>query len=266
MKRILSNNYPAITVITNTKGRVKLLKRAIESVKKQNYKGKIFHFIYIDDCKETLEFLESNYRDDNSIYYFYYKRNENDLSGPSLLARLRNDAIFKCKTEWFSFLDDDNEYCVNHLQDLMDFAIENKCDAVFSNSKIYNRDGSPFIKKYWQWERNPDIARIRWEKMRKEGVVYEGSNEMHFKYGVVIDTNVWLMKRQVVLDNKISDYFSEEDWINNLAEDDKLMYGLYNNHVRVLGNNKPTVKYYLGGYSNVFDGSEEGTIIWNKVK
>ena len=65
-----------------------------------------------------------------------------------MLARLRNDAIEKCKTEWFAFLDDDNEYYPNHLQELMDFAIEQNCDAVFSNSEIYYRDGKPFLEKY----------------------------------------------------------------------------------------------------------------------
>lgn len=262
----ITKEYPPITVITNTKGRVELLKRAMKSVKNQNYKGKIYHFIYIDECPETLDFIEKNYKNDDSVYYFYYKRRKNDLSGPSLLARLRNDAVEKCKTQWFAFLDDDNEYYPNHLQELMDFAIEQKCDAVFSNSEIYYRDGKPFLEKYWQWERDPEKAKIRWEKMKEEGVVFEGSNERHFKYGVVVDTNAWMLKRDLILKYKISDYFSEEDWINNLAEDDKLMLGLYNNNVRVLGNNKPTVKYYLGGYSNVFDGSVEGTIVWEKTK
>lgn len=101
--------------------------------------------------------------------------------------------------------------------------------------------------------------------MEKEGVVFEGSNEIHFKYGIVIDTNVWLIKRKIILENKISDDFSSQDWENNLAEDDKLMFGLYANKIRVLGNDEATVKYYLGGYSNVFDGSEKGTVIWKKV-
>ena len=265
MNFTISNNYKPITVITVTRGRVDLLRRAIKSVKKQSYKGIVYHYIYIDDCQETLRFIKDNFIHDPYIYYYYYKRKINDLSGPSLLARLRNDAVFRCKTEWFSFLDDDNEYHNEHLQKLMDFALKNNCEAVFSNSKIYYRDGRPFIEKYWQWERDPEKAKIRWIKMEKEGVVFEGSNEIHFKYGIVIDTNVWLIKRKIILENKISDDFSSQDWENNLAEDDKLMFGLYANKIRVLGNDEATVKYYLGGYSNVFDGSEKGTVIWKKV-
>ena len=258
-------NFENVTVITVTRGRPYLLKNAIESVKKQNYPGVIKHFIYIDDCKDTLEFVKENYKDDESVDYYFYHRNEKDVSGPSLLARLRNDAVYKCKTEWFSFLDDDNLYCEDHLKNLMDFAIQQNCEAVFSNSRIFYRDETPYIKKQWQWERDPEKGKEKWKQLETLGVVVEGSNEIHFQYGIIIDTNVWLVKRELLLKFPISDYFSEQDWINNLAEDDKMMLGFYENNVRVLGNNKPTVKYYLGGYSNVFDGSEKGTIIWKKT-
>ena len=40
-------------------------------------------------------------------------RKKEDISGPSLLARLRNDAVMKSKGMWLSYLDDDNEFEIN---------------------------------------------------------------------------------------------------------------------------------------------------------
>lgn len=257
--------FPSVTVITVTKNRIELLKRAIQSVKNQDYKGKIYHLIYVDDCDNTYNEIKNLYGNDKSIIIYKYKRNSNDLNGPSLLARLRNNAVSLVDTEWFLFLDDDNLYLPNHISELVSFAIKNKVDAAFSNSKVYYRDETPYIKKEWLWCRDSNRAKTIWNERNKQGIIFEDSNEIHFKYGIVIDTNVWLIKKSVFIKSPISDKFTQQDWEDNLAEDDKLMFGFYENGVNVKGNGKATVKYYLGGYSNVFDGSVEGTIKWEKL-
>ena len=58
--------------------RPNLLKRAIDTVKKQTYPN-IRHLIIIDECPKTLEMLELNYKNDLKIKYEYkdkYDRGE----------------------------------------------------------------------------------------------------------------------------------------------------------------------------------------------
>ena len=95
----MNNELPLITVITVTKNRPNLLKRAIETVKKQTYPN-IKHLIIIDECPKTLEMLESNYKNDKKLEYVYMKRLEKEKSGPSVLARLRTFAIHKIGSGW----------------------------------------------------------------------------------------------------------------------------------------------------------------------
>ena len=259
-------NNSLITVITVTHGRTHLLQRAIDTVKRQTISDKVHHFIYIDDCPDTLDFLKENYSDDLSISWFYYHRKKEDISGPSLLARLRNDAVMKSKGMWLSYLDDDNEFESDHLEKLYKFAISNNYSAVHSYVKVFNRDGTPYLftQEKWPWSRD-EKSKQKYEMMLNNGLVEKGSNIRKYKYGIVIDTNVWLVKREIWEHCQIPDFFSTQDWENNLAEDDKLMEEMIRQEVEVHTNEEASVIYYLGGYSNSFDGKEKGTIIWEKV-
>ncbi len=264
MTNFNKKDYEAVTIITITQNRVKYLERAIQTVKEQDYQGKIHHFIYIDDCPKTLEFLKNNYEDDPNVSWYYYKRKDDDLSGPSLLARLRNDAITRTVDKWLCYLDDDNEFYPEHIRNLYEFAVKNHYSAVYCNVEMLRRDGSKFLEEYWPWAREENRI-SKYQYMLREGLVERGSNIRRYKYGIVVDTNVWLVKREVWEDCKIDDNFTQEDWENNLAEDDKLMYKMIEKGYKAYNNGATTVKYYLGGYSNEFNGSEDGTIVWKEV-
>lgn len=263
---MMGKNNKLITVITVTKGRKKFLERAIKTVKNQTIACEIHHFIYIDDCLETLDFLETNYSNDNNISWYFYKRKEGDVSGPSLLARLRNDAVRKSCGEWLAYLDDDNEFEPEHIQKLYEFAVKNRYIAVHSNVQVYNRDNTPYLfnENIWPWARS-EKAKAKYNFMLEMGLIEKNSNIRKYQYGIVIDTNVWLVKRGVWEKCAISDNFSDDDWENNLAEDDKLMMSMLFNNIPVHSNGEATVIYYLGGYSNEFTGKTEGTIVWERV-
>lgn len=256
--------YDTVTVITVTRNRSKFLKRAIDSVKNQDYQGKIHHFIYIDDCKETIDFLTKNYCDDDDISWYYYKRKETDVSGPVLLASLRNDSIGRTDGQWLSYLDDDNVFHTDHIRKLYEFAKQNNYNAVHSHIRMFNRDGSEFLDEYWPWAR-ADKTINKYQFMLQQGLVEKGSNIRKYKYGIVIDTNVWLVRREIWEQCKIPDSFTSEDWENNLAEDDKLMMKMIEMGIEVYTNDEATVDYYLGGYSNIFDGSVDKTELWKKI-
>ncbi|MDO5568563.1 MAG: glycosyltransferase family A protein [bacterium] len=259
----MNNELPLITVITVTKNRPKLLERAINTVKNQTYPN-IKHFIVIDDCPETLRMLEKKYKNDKSILWEYHKREKTDKSGPNILSKLRTYAIHKVGEGWFSFLDDDNEFYSNHLEELYLFAIKEKCSAVHSNREVMYKDGTPYLKQEWPWGRTYDKKIETYNNMLKAGVVEKGSNIWHDKFGFTVDTNVWLLRAELFCDVKIPSEYSIDDYEECRPEDEKMMELLIKNNVKVLSNDKATVKYYLGGYSNESEDPIEGTVKWEK--
>lgn len=259
------NENDRVTVITITRRRMDLLDRAIRSVMNQVPSGFYKHFILIDNCPDTLAYLESNFANNPIVYWQYYTRKPEDNSGPALLARLRTMAIRIADTKWISFLDDDNEYYPSHLISLLEFAKTNECSAVHSHYEIFHRNGEPYLDPVYPWGRTPEKARQLYKEMCEKGIITPGSNIIRDKFGVVVDTNLWLLEKKLFEQDAIPDDYDENDWKKNITEDMKLMYMLQEKGVRVQSNKKVSVKYYLGGYSNVFDGSIEGTEVWEKI-
>ena len=259
----MNSELPVITVITVTKNRPNLLEQAIKTVKDQTYPN-IKHLIIIDECPKTLEMMESKYKNDPKIKYEYMTRLENDKSGPNVLARLRTNAIHEIGEGWFSFLDDDNEFYSNHIEELYKFAVSNNCSAVHSYREVIYKDGTPYLKEEWPWGRTDEKKIETYNYMKEAEVVVPGSNIWHDKFGYTVDTNVWLLRAELFNNQEIENKYTEEDYEECRPEDEKMMELLIKNNVRVLSNQMPTVKYYLGGYSNESDNPIEGTIVWER--
>lgn len=252
---------PKITIITITKGRPFLLQRAIASVKSQTYEN-IQHYIVIDDCVDTLKMLEENYGSRDNIFWKNSQREKTDRNGPQILAKLRTRAIHDISTEWFSFLDDDNEFYPEHIEKLYKYATDKKCDAVHSFREVFNNDGTLYLKEEWPWGRTKKARINEYNEMLNAGVAKKGSNIFRDRYGVTIDTNVWLLKTKLFEGKTIPREYSQKDFDECHPEDEKMMEMLIENKVMVLSNNEITVKYYLGGYSNNTQKSTEGSVIW----
>ena len=171
---LMSVNYNII-VITVTRHRCNLLKRAIESVKEQSYPY-VRHFIIIDDCQDTQRMLETEYNGDWTIFWKYFPRDNNDKSGPSRLAFLRNSAIQESQSEYFSFLDDDNEFLPDHLEKLLYFAISKRCDAVHSYRQILYCNGEPYLEMKSPWGHTEAQRIEKYKELVDYGVAVPGSN------------------------------------------------------------------------------------------
>ncbi len=247
-----------ITVIVITRKRTELLKRAIASVKKQCFDNSICISIFIDDCLETLKFLEEKYHNDTLISWSYQKRKESDISGPSHSAYLRNLAVESVETEWVSFLDDDNEFETFHFSELMRCAVINEVEAVHSYRQLFYPDGTPycFMEEEYPWARNSQQAKKLFSLLSKNYIIQKGSNIIHDQINAgggginLVDTNVWLIKKHILLNNKITTDYTLDDWHNIICEDDKLLLSLISSSLKICCNQVPSVKYYLGGYSN----------------
>jgi len=106
------SNSELITVYIPTYNRVKLLKRAVNSVLSQSYQN--FELIIVDDCSpdETIKYLEKLSSNDKRILFFQNVKN----SGACVS---RNKAIAEAKGKYITGLDDDDEFTPDRLEFLL---------------------------------------------------------------------------------------------------------------------------------------------------
>lgn len=260
-----------ITVVTITRGRPEsLLNRAVRSVREQEFRGNVEHLVIIDDCQPTLQLAEKCLTGPG-MRYIYMPRSAHDANGPRRLAWLRNFSAYQVRSEWMAFLDDDNEFEPCHLQSLHEAATKETFDAVFSYDHIFNADGTPFLQHYWPWARTPEEALSLYDFYCTVGVLTRGSNlQRHLIQTepgqprvLWVDTNVWLFKRDVLRRLPISTEYDDSDWRNIITEDDKMLANFVESGIKIGRTLKPTVRYYLGGYSNRFDTAGGNAEIWH---
>lgn len=268
----------AITVITLTRQRRELLRRAIASVSSQDYPGHIDHLIIIDDCVETLETLRGMEGSSRRrlIPHFESRAPGEFPDGPiglnivyPRIAGLLNIGVRMANSHWVAFLDDDNEYETNHLSSLVNCAAQNDCLAVHSCRGIFHSDGSPYLDSLFPWARDPEEGSRIYELLCSRGVWVRGSNVLKdradprgpapFRNSTIltlrdpiflVDTSVWLLERNLLLKYPVPEIFTEEDLRDNTAPDDKLLELLLENRVCIVTTGLPTLRYYLGGISN----------------
>jgi len=256
----------SITVLTLTKSRPSLVQRCIKSVRNQDYVGEVRHLILIDDCPETYSTLQQYDQPSDRVIWFLRPRSSEEQSGPEHLARLRNLLVRMAETEWITFLDDDNEYEPYHLRLLMECAHQTGSPAVHSWLKLLHFDGTPYLQPRWPWCREDKAGERRYQEMVQRGVVSLGSNVVHDSIHNLpyrcIDTSEWLLKREILVNHPISSTFSYEEYVNNKAEDDKLLMMLLKTKVPIFCNEVASLRYYLGGYSNNHDGRYRHSQVW----
>lgn len=121
-----------VSVVIPTFNRSALLLRAINSVLNQTYKN--FELIVVDDgstdeTESTLHHLIAN----KSIQYFK-KANGG-------VASARNFGTTKAKGQWYAFLDSDDEWLPNKLQDQLTFLKDNSHLSIVYGEEIWMRNG-----------------------------------------------------------------------------------------------------------------------------
>lgn len=101
----MKKTQPFFSIVIITFNRTKYLKRAIESILKQSFRG--FEIIVVNNGgnKEAGKIVK--------LFDFpikYYKISKLNL------GMARNFGLYKAQAEWTGYLDDDDEYLPNHLQ------------------------------------------------------------------------------------------------------------------------------------------------------
>lgn len=112
-----------VSIIIPTYKRNENLEKAIDSVLKQSYEN--IEIIVVDDndpntiYRKKNETLMNNYKNNNRVIYVKHEKNKNG-------AAARNTGIRQAKGKFIGFLDDDDEFLTNKIEEQMKFLEKHK--------------------------------------------------------------------------------------------------------------------------------------------
>jgi len=266
-------------VITVTRNRPEELRRNMDSVYRQDFEGDIRHLVVIDDDPAAVQVVHAaKKRPGLEVVAHLVRRPPEEVDEPPgdrrrvypRLARLLNEGARICDTTWVSILDDDNAYEPNHLSSLFACAKANDARAVHSGRQLFWSDGEPYLDQRWHTVSDPAEGIRIYNLMCDRGVRLRGTNILLDRAEaatpqaalrpssvlrdedpvMLVDQNVWLMRRELLASTPIPEVYSDEDFAANCAPDDKLLEAILAKGVRLFSTGLPTVRYYLGGISN----------------
>lgn len=261
---------PRIGVVTMTRNRVGLLSRAIASVQQQDTAAVVHHLIVADDCPDTAAYLSACEGElPANVSWVNRPRSPQEAYdlGSHRCAKLRNFATRTLNTDWVAFLDDDNEWERDHLGSLLACATAGKVQAVHSQRKLLYRDGSPYLEERYPWISDAARSADVFKRLTEKGVFTPGSCVMADRVTpgardypaaeivdpgidpiVMVDPNEWMLARELLLERPFTEDFTPQLDIG-LYEDGKFLLDLIQAGVPIAGSGKPTLRYYLGGFS-----------------
>jgi glycosyltransferase involved in cell wall biosynthesis len=259
-----------LTVITITRARAGLLRRALRIVRQQDYAHPIVHLVVVDDDEQryaalAVETAAAEPVPNRSVAWRFARRRPDDIPGPSVLGRLRNQAVAQARTPLIAFLDDDNLLERHHFSSLLHCMRQTRCTAVHSQRRLLWPDGTPYLAQLSPWKRNIPAARARYRELRRHCVYVPWSNVVRDQVQPrtrpdriqMVDTSEWLFTREQALATPFGETFTRDDWKNVIGEDNKLLKALIDGDVPVASSHLPTLHYVLGGFSNAFAGEKE---------
>ncbi|UZD23934.1 glycosyltransferase family 2 protein [Algoriphagus halophytocola] len=130
-----------ISVIVPTFNRVKELERCISSVIKQSYPN--WELIIIDDrsTDDSFELIQQTIKSDSRIKLL--KRSTNRHKGANAC---RNFGVEKSKGKYIAFLDSDDLWSINRLENALNFIGETGANAIYSGAIEVSCNGERYRK------------------------------------------------------------------------------------------------------------------------
>jgi glycosyltransferase involved in cell wall biosynthesis len=275
----------SIGVVTVTRGRPQVLRRAMASLYRQDYEGSIEHVIVLDEDPETAPIAAAApTRPGLRVRVHQVARPAAEVNEPPgdrrrvypRLSRLFNAGVRASSADWIAFLDDDNEFEPHHLSSLIACARERGTEVAHSGRTMWRHDGAPYLDEAWHTVADPREAARIYDLMCELGVRVRGTNILLDRVDPVppgapfhtssvlrpgdpvalVDQSVWLVRRTLLLRLPIPETFTEAEHAANTAPDDKLLRTLLDHGVPIAATGLPTVRYYLGGVSNTHDRAD----------
>lgn len=242
-----------VTAVTLTRYRPVEVQRAMRSVRAQQAGVPVEHLVLIDDNPEIEAALAPVAGDFPDCTVRYVPREPDEVSGPGRASRLRNLGVQLAAHPWVAFLDDDNEWTPDHLASLLELAERTGSRAVYCEVALLTVAGEPYLEPRWPWAGSREEAEESYRRCVERGVCVPGSNVIHDRpdvHDVPVDSSAWLLRRDLLLEVPFTERFSATDARDLISEDDKLFHELRQRGERLACTGKPTLRYYLGGYSN----------------
>lgn len=253
-----------VTVVTPTRGRPRLLKRALRSVAAQRGLTAA-HVVVGDDCP----FLRDEGHRRALEAEFPHARFVNVVPGdhpgmprdylPARLSYLRNLGIGLARTPYVAHLDDDNAYAPGHLRSLVDLLQRNPGAGVaHSWRRLLTADGADFVPDGEDpWHPIPRQRAASYRSLARQGVFVPGSSVVRdtmlmTEAGVLnrVDTNELLVRRETHERIPFPTDFTVWQRILQTTEDMALCERLLRAGVVAVCSRQATVDYYMGGFSN----------------
>ena len=187
---------PLFSVIIPTFNRVNILSRAIDCVLNQSFED--FELIVVDNgsTDNTRKWVEENFKD-NRIKYFYQQ-------GSGSPASPRNKGLSLAKGKWICFLDSDDSWRLNKLEEISKVILSDKrFDVICHNERFYYDDKSLLGKeiRYGPFSKNmyrdmllfgnrlsTSATSIKLEFLKKKNLKFDESENLI----AVEDYDLWL--------------------------------------------------------------------------
>lgn len=175
---------------------------------------------------------------------------------PARFVRLRNYGVHLAAGEYIAFLDDGNDYEPDHLAGLMQAICEKGMVGTFNYRKVLMPNGEPYLKKKYPWPRTGFSPEQLWQYFCDRGVVTGGSCIFRDILGykdediVTVDTSEWLLPKWIWQKYPFHEYYTEQEIKRLRGEDFLFAEDILRSGLAIEKSERPTLKYYLGGYSN----------------
>lgn len=250
---------PRVSVVTLTRSRPDQLLRAIDSVAAQ--RGVIVEHIVLGDACPELESraVRAELADRHPHLSIRNVRRDQEVDYlPARLAQLRNLGVQLASAEHVAQLDDDNAFEPDHLRLLLD-AIHGVAgaQAAYSWRRLFDGDDEPYIPAgHDPWRPQADADGTSFAALCQLGVLSPGSNVVRDRLDTAgamlprIDTGELLVTRSLHVRCPWPTRFSRGARRLGFTEDVAFAVALVRRGIRVAQSRQPTLRYYMGGYSN----------------
>lgn len=257
------SNADGVSVIILTKNRHEKLICAINSVLKQDFKNEIEIVLIGDSCDylENIEYLKLPRNISIKKHNIILDKGIDKNLIVHRVATLRNIAVNLSTENFVCFLDDDNLWEANHISSLMDTILVHQCKASYSWRQLFLNNGKPWIPTIWPWI-GSDVPQEKLLGIYKElGMLDLKTNILKDKFEAIydnrdfatIDMGAWLFKKDLFDVIKFKTDYTKEEVNCLVTEDDQLLLDFKKLNFLVHSSQKATLKYYLGGFSNLYN-------------
>jgi len=252
---------PSISVaIVSCRGKPAII-RAFDSIKNQTGPFRLSVLVIGDNPNWAPDELDDMRDSEIPLNVLAMTTDASWRRAPSVLrvARLRNIAIEYTEGDFICFLDDDNAWQPDHLNSLFEAIMESGAEGAYSWRRLFMRDGTPWNQPTFPWGFDEQRKSEIYNALLRDGIMDRQNNifrDDHSYRGLhkdlaLVDMGSWLFRRTLLEKLRFETTYSDFDLRNSVTEDDKLLADINASGVHVICTRRPTLAYFLGGYSNM---------------